>query len=409
MAKQKKKFELSKIGNIIDDIAKKIPIIHKTVDSEAPRISTGIYILNASMSGSIWGGIKADAITAFAGPEASGKSFLALNACREAQKIGYIIVYIDTENAISLSGLPAYGINNDPEHFRLITSNNVENINMTITQLLDDMKQAKDDDYDIPKMFFVLDSLAQLASTKEKEDLKSGKQKQDMTKAKAIGSMFRSITMDLAYLEYPLIVNNQTYQTMDLYPQEVMKGGRSLYYSASNITFLSKAKLKTGDEDDNEMQSGIIVTAKAFKNRQAVPKKVKFHINFSKGCNPYVGLDMFCNEDTFDTVGIAKGKWIDHPTPIEIADEETGEITTEYGKLKPGGHRWYIKHLGKSVFTKELFSSKIFTQEVLEAIEPIANAYFQYNSLSEIEDAHKEVEEEYTDFDLDDMDDTILE
>lgn len=410
MAK-KKVFELSRIGGIIDDIAKKIPIQYVKEDSETDRISTGIYVLNACLSGSLWGGIKADAITAFAGPESSGKTFLSLNACREAQKLGYSIVYIDTENSISRYDISHYGINTERDYFHLIKSNNVEEINMSITQILDPLKEAKADGYETPKMMFVLDSLAQLASTKEKEDLKSGKMKQDMTKAKAIGSMFRSITMDLAFLQIPMIVNNQTYQTMDLFPQEIMKGGRSLYYSASNITFLSKAKLKTGEEDEYDMQSGIIVTAKAVKNRQAKPKKVKFQIDFDKGCNAYMGLEMFCRPELFNRVGIAKGKWEEYKTPIEVVDQATGEVKLKYGEFKPGGNRWYVRHLDKSVFTKSLYTSEIFTQEVLESIEPIANAYFRYKSFDEIEEVHKELEDaaknndgEFDDMDLDTLD-----
>jgi hypothetical protein len=183
-----------------------------------------------------------------------------------------------------------------------------------------------------------------------------------------------------------------THNTMDLFPQEIMKGGKSLYYSASNITFLGKAKLKTGEEDEHDLQSGIVVTAKAMKNRQAKPKKVKFEISFEKGCNPYVGLDMFCVPKFFDKIGIAKGKYEKYDKPIEMVNEKTGEITLKEGEFKPGGNKWYVRHLGKSVWTKNLFTSEIFTKEVLDAIEPIANAYFRYRSIEEIEEHEKEFE-----------------
>ena len=412
MAKSKKgKFEFSKIGSLIDDIAKKTPIIVEKDVKNIDYISTGVYILNACLTGSLFGGIKGDAITVFAGPESSGKTFLALNAIREAQKKGYGIIYIDTENAVHRSELPKYGINNDPDEFILIKSNKVEDINLTLTQLLDELKEAKLDGQEIPKSVIVLDSLAQMASNKEKEDLISGKLKQDMTKAKSIGSLFRSITIDLGFLEIPMIVNNQTYKTMDLFPQDVMKGGKALYYSASSIVMLGKAKLKTGEEDEYDLQSGIVVTAKALKNRQAKPKKVKFEISFEKGCNPYVGLDMFCIPKFFDQIGIAKGKYEKFDKPEEYVDQETGEIILREGQIKEGGNRWYIKHLDKSVFTKNLFTPEVFTEEVLQAIEPIANAYFKYKSLEEAEKINEEFEEsikeandDYQDVDLDNVD-----
>jgi len=410
MAKKKTKFEFSKIGSLIDDIAKKTPILIEKEAKDVERISTGVYILNACMSGSIWGGVKGDAITVFAGPEASGKTFISLNVAREAQKKGYGIIYIDTENSIDRGDLTKYGIDNSLDKFVLVKTNKVEDINITLSQLLDELKERKLKGEDIDKVMIVLDSLAQMASNKEKEDLVSGKLKQDMTKAKAIGSFFRSITIDLGYLNIPMVVNNQTYKTMDLFPQEIMKGGKSLYYSASNITFLGKAKLKTGDEDAYDLQSGIVVTAKGMKNRQAKPKKVKFEISFEKGCNPYVGLDMFCVPKFFDRIGIAKGKYQKYDKPVEMVDPSTGEILMKEGEIKEGGNRWYIRHLDKYVFTKQLFTPEIFTQEVLESIEPIANAYFRYRSVDEIEEVEEEYKkhddkanDDYQDVDLDDL------
>lgn len=412
MAKSKK-FEFSKIGSLIDNIAKKTPILIEKEDKDVNRISTGIYILNACLSGSLFGGVKGDAITVFAGPESSGKTFLSLNVCREAQKDGYGIIYIDTENSVSRGELKNYGIDSSLDRFILIKSNKVEDINFTLSQLLDDLKAEKLAGNEVDKIMIVIDSLGQLASNKEKEDLIEGKLKADMTKAKSIGSLFRSITIDLGYLNIPMIVNNQTYKTMDFFPQEIMKGGKALYYSASNITFLGKSKLKTGDEDEYDLQGGIVVTAKAVKNRQSKPKKVKFEINFSTGCNPFMGLDMFCVPKFFDRIGIAKGKYELFDKPEEFVDKSTGEITLKEGKLTPGGTRWYVKHLDKLVYTKNLFTKEVFTEEILHKIEPIANAYFKYRSLDEIDEIEKEFEEaarnnvdaddDYLDVDLDEL------
>jgi RecA/RadA recombinase len=405
MAKSKgKKFKFSEIGSIIDDITKKKSIIVEDESDDFEYISTGIYILNACLSSSIYGGLRRDVITVFAGPESSGKTFLALNSIRKAQEDDYFIIYIDTENSISRKSLTNYGIRSTKDDLKLLKTNKVEDINMTLTQFLDEMKSIREDGGELPKMMIVLDSLAQMASNKEKEDLISGKLKQDMTKAKAIGSFFRSITMDLALLKIPLIVNNQTYQTMDLFPQEVMKGGRSLYYSASNITFLSKAKLKTGEEDENDFQSGIIVTAKAIKNRQAKPKKVKFEIDFGKGCNPYVGLDMFCIPRFFDQIGVSKGKYVKFDKPKEVVDKITGEVTLKEGEMKDTGNRYYVRHLDKYFFKKQLFTPEVFTKEVLDAIDPIAQAYFSYSSMDEIEEYNKQFEEQDDDSDYKDAD-----
>jgi hypothetical protein len=109
----------------------------------------------------------------------------------------------------------------------------------------------------------------------------------------------------------------------------------------------------------------------------AKPKKIRFDISFVHGMNPYTGLDAFCRPEYFDKVGIAKGK-------MDV-NKSTGEMT-----FIPGGLRWYINHLNKSVSTKQLFTSEIFTQGVLEKMAPIVNDYFRFKSVDEIEEVENE-------------------
>lgn len=386
MAKQEKKevkkFEFSKVGSILDNIAKTIPIQIEKEIKERKFISTGVFLLDASLSGKLLGGgIATNRITAFAGESGSGKSFIAYSVAKHAQKDGYSIIYIDTEQAVDLEDLPKFGLDNSLDKFRLIRSNKVEDINMTLTQLVDELKTQKMAGYELPKLMIVLDSLGQMASNKEKADLLKGDIKQDMTKAKALGSMFRSINTDLGYLDIPLLVCNHTYLTMDLFPRSVMKGGNGLLYSASVIGFLSKSQYKTGEEDDMDLgSSGITVLFKTQKNRLAKPKKIRFDISFAHGMNPYTGLDAFCRPEYFNQVGIACGK-------MDV-DKKTGEMT-----FVPGGNRWYINHLDKSVTTKKLFSPEIFTMDVLKKMEPIVNDYFRFKSLEEIEAVEKQFNE----------------
>ena len=195
-----------------------------------------------------------------------------------------------------------------------------------------------------------------------------------------------------------------THNTMDMFPQQIMKGGKGLYYASSVIAFLSKAKLKTGEEDELDIgQSGIIVTAKAMKNRMAKPKKVKFEIDFTQGSNPYKGLEAFCRAETFEQIGIAQGKWEEFKTP-EV-DKETGEVKN--GIFKAGaGNRWYIRHLDKHIYTKELHKAKVFTPEVLDKMELVVNSYFKYKSMEELDEIQGEYEtiEETEDDKVDGMD-----
>jgi RecA/RadA recombinase len=403
MAKQQKevkKFEFSKVGTILDNIGKSIPIVIEKEVKEKIFISTGVYLVDAAMSGRLLnGGIATNRISVFAGESGAGKSFMCFSCAKHAQKAGYSVIYIDTENAIDLEDLPKYGIDNSIDKFRLIRSNKVEDVNMLLTQLIDDLKAQKLAGYELTKLMIVIDSLGQMASNKEKNDLLKGDLKQDMTKAKALGSLFRSINTDLGYLDIPLLVANHTYLTLDLYPKSVMKGGNGLLYSASVIGMMSKSMLKTGDEDDMDLgSSGISVLFKTQKSRLAKPKKIRFDISFANGMNPYTGLDAFCRDEYFEQIGIAKGKM--------NVDKSTGEMT-----FVPGGLRWYVTHLDKSFTTKQLFKPEIFTVDVLKKMEPIVNGYFRFKSLDEIEDVEKKFndvmdeddEDEFGDADAEDI------
>ena len=403
-SKEVKKFEFSKVGSILDNIAKTIPILIEKEIKERHYISTGNYLLDACLSSKLVdGGILAGRIFGILGESGSGKSFIAYSICKSAQrKQGYSVIYIDTENSIDLEGITKMGIDTTPEKFRLIRSNKVEDINMTITQLLDELKVQKLSGYEIPKIIIVLDSIGMMSSNKEKEDLLKGDMKQDMTRAKQLNSMFRSISSDLGYLDIPMICCNHTYLSQgSMFPQEISKGGTGLIYSASVLGFLSKSKLKTGQEDEMDLgQSGITVLFKTQKNRLAKPKKIRFDISFLSGLNAYSGLDAFCLPEFFKQIGIAQGK-------MEV-DKKTGEMI-----FTPGGNRWYINHLNKSVTTKQLFTSEVFTIDVLKKMDPIIGDYFRFKSIDELEEVEKEFdklidqsdEEEYVDSNSIDADD----
>jgi len=402
MAKKKTTFSFADMQKTMNVISKKAGILIDTDVKERTYINTDIYMLNALLSKSIYGGVSDNRMTVFAGPEAVGKSYLCYNIARNAQKLGKNVIYIDTEFSIELSELTEFGIDVSPEKFMLIRSNKVEDIKFMMSQFLNTLKQEKIAGNDIAETIVFLDSIGQLASNKEVEDAIDGKNKVDMSRAKAIKSLFRIINADLGYLDIPLVCTNHTYKTMDLFPQDVQGGGKGVDYSASSIVFLSKAQLKTGNEDDLDLNSsGILVTAKAKKNRNAKPKKIKFEINHSSGVNPFKGLEYFCTPENFNKIGIAKVK--------KVVDKKAK--TVEYIE---GGTKWYVKHLDKSFYEKQLYTPKIFTKEVLDALEPIIYKYFSYASQEEMEKIMNDVINEETfendpDFDIDnDSDDALF-
>lgn len=394
MAKKKstgKKFEFSKLNEFLSSDVNPIGSLineNEFIDTKE-FISSGIYALDALLSTKILkGGIPNNKVVAIGGQSGTGKTFLTLNFAKQAQNQGYYIIYLDSEGAIDNNLIDKFGI--DPNMFRIDPIATVEALKMYMAKFIKKMEDMRKDGYELPKVLVCLDSMGNLASSKEVADAEEGKEKADMTRAKQLKSIFRIVTHKLGVLGIPMIMTNHTYMSMDMYPREIFSGGTGAVYNASIILMISKAKLKTGDEDELDLgQSGIIVTAKTQKNRLAKPKKVKFEISFNSGANPYKGLEHWCTIENFEKIGIAKGK----PEMVDIVDPETGEVTGTKPGIKAGGIRWYIRHLDKSIFTKQLHTSKVFTPEVLEAMAPIMEEYFKYSSAEEQEEAEEEAAE----------------
>ena len=142
-------------------------------------IDTGCYILNAVMSGSLYGGVPNNKITAFAGEPATGKTFFVLNIVRsflEANPDGGV-VYYDTEAAVTKQMMESRGINTT----RVIISepDTIQKFRHHALKMLDAYIETPANKR--PPMIFVLDSLGQLSTTKEMEDSTEGKETKDMT------------------------------------------------------------------------------------------------------------------------------------------------------------------------------------------------------------------------------------
>lgn len=275
MAKKSKgTFSFKDITGLTDGIIKKnkTAIKRETEKTSNSRsfVSTGVYALNAAISTDIYGGIPDNRITVLAGASGVGKSFLCYNICREAQKDGYSIIYIDTEFAIELDQLPGYGIDTSEDKFMLIRNNIIEDLKIFLTQLLDNLQEQKAAGNDFDKFLIVLDSVGQLGSRKEVEDALSGKEKADFTKAKALASLFRIINSDLGDLAIPLVTTNHTYKCVTGDTKVKMADGS--YKEIKDITQGESVKTLVGDKEVNfvtkyenaslyevEMEDGIII------------------------------------------------------------------------------------------------------------------------------------------------------
>lgn len=400
MAKQ---LSFSELDTLLTKVNDKGSIITKNTFSRIDEwIPSGNYLLNAHISGSLFGGYPNSRSICIAGESGTGKTFLTLNACREAQKMGYHIIYCDSEAAVDEDIIRNFGV--DPENFRYQPVSTPQEVRHFVANLCDQLKKAKDKGTDLPKIMLVLDSLGNLATNKERGDAMSGNDKKDMTKQQELRSLFRVITTDLAEMKIPFIFTNHTYASIGSFiPGQTIAGGGGAIYNASVILQLSKAGLKEGDADAAAagiQKTGIIVTSKAAKNRFARPIPVKFHISFYKGMNPFVGLENFIN---WENCGIQRGKLMDEktfekhvagkaaeaiigPTRFEHTDEQ-GNTKVYYLEPKETARTIVVRHLAAEVKPNELFTPRVITHEVLEELdEKIIKKMFMLPNIAELDD-----------------------
>jgi RecA/RadA recombinase len=304
-------------------------------------VDTGSYILNALISGSIYGGLPANKITALAGESSTGKTFFALSICKnflnnnpDAQ-----VIYFETESAISKDMMTSRGI--DVKRVGLVPVTTVQEFRTQSIKVVDEYMKLKKEDR--PPLLFVLDSLGMLSTSKEVQDATDGKETRDMTRAQVIKSIFRILSLKLGQAGIPLIVTNHTYEVVGAYvPTKEMGGGSGLKYSASSILFLSKKKEKDGTE-----VVGNIIKVKAQKSR------------FTKE-NSDIETRLF-----YDARGLDKYYGL-----LELGEK--------YGVFQRKGNRVVVGE--SSVYPSVILADpeKYFTPEVMQALDECARKEFLY-------------------------------
>lgn len=335
-------------------------------------IPTGNYLLNAQLSGTLFGGIPNTRSLGLMGDPGTGKSFVCLNVAREAQKKGYDVIYCDTEGAIDKSTADKFGIDSGRVRYQPIKT--VTEFQTFVSNLLDLVKKARASGAQ-PKILLILDSLGMLSTDKELRDAIEGKNAADMgAKAKELRKLFRVITLDLTQAKIPLVCTNHVYTGGGYIPTKESSGGDGPIFAMSVISFLSKAQLKEGN---STTKTGIIVTSNLRKSRFTIPEPVKFHISFLNGMNPFVGLQEFVS---WEACGIGKGKY-------EEVKNAQGVKEMVFTPSESPQARWAVKHLGKTITSSQFFTPEVFTEEVLRQLdENVIKKHFILPSMGSNED-----------------------
>ena len=331
------------LKEIVKEIGDDFTQLASDFDETEKYVDTGSYIFNGLISGSIFGGVSNNKITAIAGESSTGKTFFSLAVVKnflDSNPDGYCL-YFDTEAAVNKVLLESRGL--DLDRFVVVNVVTIEEFRTKALKAVDIYLKTPIEER--KPCMFVLDSLGMLSTEKEIRDALDDKQVRDMTKSQLVKGAFRMLTLKLGQANVPLIVTNHTYDVIGSYvPTKEMGGGSGLKYAASTIIYLSKAKEKDGKE-----VIGNIIKAKTHKSRLSKENKVvKIRLYYDeRGLDKYYGL------------------------------LELGEIG---GLWKNIAGRYEIN--GKKVYGKQILANPddYFTPEVMQALEETANKEFSYGT-----------------------------
>lgn len=248
------------------------------------RIKTEIPILNIAFSGSPTEGF-ASGLTIIAGESKTFKTMLGLfsmKAYMDKHPEGIVIFY-DSEFGSTPDYLKSFNI--DISRVIHIPIEHIEQLKFDLSKKLEAIE--RDDE-----VFIFIDSIGNLASKKEVEDAENEKSVADMTRAKALKSLFRVITPKLTIKDVPLFAISHVYKEMSLFPKTIVSGGSGGVYSANQILVITKAQ-----EKDGTNLSGHKFTISIEKSRSVREKaKFPFYVYFKSGIKRYSGLlDIACD------------------------------------------------------------------------------------------------------------------
>lgn len=253
-------------------------------------ISTGSRFLDYIVSNRSNGGLPEGRIIEIYGPPSTGKSHIATQVAKTTQRMGGIVVYIDTENATNPENLALLGLDVS-KRFIYIDTHCTEEVFKVIESTI---TKAKAKVKDVP-ITVIWDSVA---ATSPKAELEGEYDKDTIgLQARVISKGMRKITGIIGECDVTLICLNQTRTKVGVVYGDptTTPGGVAIPYHASVRLAITGGGEKIKDKNGNVI--GIKIKVSTKKNKVAPPmRESEFQIHFGVGIVEHEELFDVCRE-----------------------------------------------------------------------------------------------------------------
>jgi len=378
MAKEKEKddFTTDLIKSLNKEMGERIAY-NLATDIDAPTIvkrwiSTGSIQLDYLISNRRNGGVPEGRIIEFYGPPAIGKSHLALQITKNTQKMGGMVVYIDSENATNVELLGQLGVD-VKKRFVYVEEKCTEDV-FTIMEKA--ITRVKEIDKDVP-VVIIWDSVA---ACSPKAELLGDYDKDTIgLQARTLAKGFRKITSTIGAERVTLICLNQMKSKIGvLYGDpDTTPGGQAIPFHASvRLKLTSGTQIKGTSEHNKDEVIGIKVIATSVKNKVASPRrKCEFEIHFGVGIKEA--------EEIFNHINRVGEIKSEDGMLISCGGNGTWK---EFKVVGPDGKTLHSKKFYKAEFESHILNNDVYRPYIDELMDrAFIKRYDQPTMMSELE------------------------
>lgn len=261
-------------------IAESAILSESTIFKDVDCIPTNIPMLNVALSGRLDGGLMTG-ITTIAGASKNFKTAFCLWMGRSyvAKYDDAAILFYDSEGGSNESYFNQFG----PAQSKVVhvPLKDIEELKHDIMVQLSGLNRGD-------HVAILIDSIGMLASKFEIDNALEGESKADMTRAKALKSLFRMITPHARIKNIPIICIGHVYdeQSGSKYKKQILGGGTGPYLASDTIWIVGREQEKDGDD-----LVGFNFKINVEKSRWVREKsKIPITVMFEGGIDKYSGL-----------------------------------------------------------------------------------------------------------------------